>query len=127
MMDNHMKTFSHIAILCAVSAGLISCGKVSDLTPKTAVKPADGTQADIKKPLSNDKTAIAQERPTLEQMTTPRTQAVPANNAELLKRSEPRSDDPFDLPPGNEGNVGKLADDKNHKVKTPNAKKSKPE
>lgn len=36
---------------------------------------------------------------TVDALLTPTPQAVPDRNVELRKRSEPRSSDPFDLPP----------------------------
>ena len=39
------------------------------------------------------------EKPTAEELTTPSTQAQPERRDELLRRSEKRQDDKFDLPP----------------------------
>lgn len=39
------------------------------------------------------------ERPTSEELMTPSTQAQPERSDELLRRSEKRQDDKFDLPP----------------------------
>ncbi|MDZ7894669.1 MAG: hypothetical protein U5M50_06675 [Sphingobium sp.] len=40
-------------------------------------------------------------QPSVDQLLTPSTQARPQRNAELLRKSEPRTEDPFDLPPKN--------------------------
>lgn len=64
-----------------------ACGKVGDLEPRTgnAMPPKAYGQ----------KTAQ-----TADTLTTPSVQARPGRSDELLKRSERRTDDPFDLPPG---------------------------
>ncbi len=64
-----------------------ACGKVGDLEPRTAqsVPP---------------KTYGQSETPTAEALTTASVQARPGRSDELLRRSERRTDDPFDLPPG---------------------------
>lgn len=41
----------------------------------------------------------ATEPPTAQQLVEPSTQARPERNAELLRQSKERDDDPFDLPP----------------------------
>ncbi len=40
--------------------------------------------------------------PTAQDLTTPSTQAQPERNVELLRQSDERKDDPFDLPPERE-------------------------
>ena len=71
-------------------AGLLAaCGKVGDLEPRTgqSMPPkAYGQKAN----------------PTAEVLTTPSVQARPGRSDELLRRSERREDDPFDLAPGEE-------------------------
>jgi hypothetical protein len=64
-----------------------ACGKVGDLEPRTAqsVPPKAYGQT---------------ETPTAEALTTASVQARPGRSDELLRRSERRTDDPFDLPPG---------------------------
>ena len=63
-----------------------ACGKKEDL------KPAAGDPAP---PLP----VGAKRQPTTEELTTPDAQARPARSDELLKRSEQREPDDFDLPP----------------------------
>ena len=67
-----------------------ACGKVADL------KPAPGQSLPVK-PL------MARSTPTPEQLLTPPTYARPERVDELMKRSEPREADPFDLPPPSGG------------------------
>ena len=43
--------------------------------------------------------AMARSTPTFQQLLTPPTQARPTRIDELVTRSKPRPDDPFDLPP----------------------------
>lgn len=45
------------------------------------------------------KPAMAARAPTAEELITPDTQARPERSEELLRRSEERTDDRFDLPP----------------------------
>lgn len=42
----------------------------------------------------------AERAPTPQELMTPSAQARPERNAELLRQSDERKDDPFDLPPG---------------------------
>jgi hypothetical protein len=72
--------------LLAAFAGLGSCGRVADL------KPAPGQALPVK-PL------MAKTTPTAKDLLTRPTYARPDRVDELIKRSEPRSEDPFDLPP----------------------------
>ena len=76
--------------LIAVTLLLGACGKVADL------KPAAGQSLPVK-PL------MARSTPTPEQLLTPPTYARPERVDELMKRSEPREPDPFDLPPPSGG------------------------
>jgi hypothetical protein len=68
---------------------LAACGKVGDLEPRA------GNSLPPK--------AYGQKtEQTAEALTTPSVQARPGRTDELLKRSERREDDPFDVPPGKE-------------------------
>lgn len=77
-----MKTLSTIAIALLLAA----CGKAAPL------KPAAG-EALPAAPYG------ARATPTSEQLLTPTTEARPNRSDELLKRSEERQSDEFDLPP----------------------------
>src|SRR5438105_10356316 len=72
--------------LLAAFAGLGSCGRVADL------QPAPGHALPVK-PL------MARTTPTAKDLLTPPTYARPDRVDELIRRSEPRRADPFDLPP----------------------------
>ena len=76
----------------AVVAG---CGRQVDL------RPAAGQPMPVK-PM------MAKNTPTLEQLLTPPTYARPNRVDELVKRSQPRPTDPFDLPPATGGNAPSL-------------------
>ncbi len=65
---------------------LVACGKAEELKPAPGMTPPP-------------KPASAAIPPTTEQMLTPSSQAQPERVDELLKRSEKREDDRFDLPP----------------------------
>ena len=65
---------------------LAACGNMEPLQPKTG-------QAMPPKP------AMAARAPTTEELLTPPPDARPARQDDGLRRSEERSDDPFDLPP----------------------------
>jgi predicted small lipoprotein YifL len=85
----------------ALLAILAGCGKVGPLEPKA------GQAAPAKVP-GQDKT------PTSDELTTPSVQTRPGRSDELMRRSERRTDDPFDLPPGSDEEKGKdpaLAED----------------
>ena len=73
-----------VVLLSALLLG--ACGQVADL------KPAPGEALPVK-PL------LARTTPTAEQLLTPPTNADPERIDELVKRSEPRKPDRFDLPP----------------------------
>ena len=67
-----------------------------------AVLSACGSKADLKPPAGQPAPAVplgATRAPTTEELTTPDAQARPARSDELLKRSERREPDDFDLPP----------------------------
>ena len=63
---------------------------------------ARGAKEDLK-PAANQPAAVipvgATSAPTTEELTTPDAQARPARSDDLLKRSEKREPDDFDLPP----------------------------
>lgn len=65
------------------------CGKVGDLEPRTG---------NAMPPKAYGQTTAQ----TAEALSTPSVQARPSRTDELLKRSERREDDPFDVPPGQE-------------------------
>ncbi len=74
-----------------VAIGLLAgCGKVADL------KPAPGQPLPVK-PL------MARTTPTASELLTPPPNAHPERVDELMKKSEPRATDPFDLPPPSGG------------------------
>ena len=80
-----MKRLALFAAFC-----LGACGQTADL------KPAPGEPLPVK-PL------LAKATPTAEQLLTPPTNARPRRIDELVKRSEPRRPDRFDLPPPDGG------------------------
>lgn len=73
-------------LVIAAIAALAACGRQADL------KPAPGHALPVK-PL------MARTTPTVEQLLTPPSYARPNRIDELVKRSQPRREDPFDLPP----------------------------
>src|SRR3954447_17299283 len=77
-------------LLLAAALGLAGCGRVAEL------QPAPGHALPIK-PM------MARTTPTVEQLLTPPTYARPDRVDELVKRSQPRAADPFDLPPPSGG------------------------
>ena len=81
-----MATRRLITMTLAATALLGACGSKEDLKPvagqPAAAIPVGATRA-----------------PTTEELTTPDAQARPARSDELLKRSEQREADDFDLPP----------------------------
>lgn len=79
-----MNRASKIASIALLALG--GCGSVGDL------KPAPGASLPVK-PL------MARATPTPEELLTPPPYARPSRIDELMKRSEPRMSDPFDLPP----------------------------
>ncbi|WP_343060367.1 hypothetical protein [Sphingomonas rhizophila] len=76
----------HKILLAGAMLALAACGKVGPL------EPAAGQRLPIK-PL------MAREAPTPEDLLAFDPQARPERVDELLKRSQPRKADPFDLPP----------------------------
>lgn len=79
-----MRKFS--AGLAIVLLGLSACGSRGDLTPPEGQTLPPAVYG-------------AEERPTAEQLLKPSAQARPDRNDELLRKSESRQDDRFDLPP----------------------------
>lgn len=80
---------SRIAAAIILAGTLAACGKVGDLEPRTGQSMP---------PKAYGQKAI----PTADSLTTPSVQARPGRSDELLRRSERREDDPFDLAPGEE-------------------------
>src|SRR5215213_4576134 len=74
-----------VALLLA-TIGLGSCGRVADL------EPAPGKSLPVR-PM------MARTTPTPEDLLTPPPYARPDRVDELIRRSQPREPDPFDLPP----------------------------
>jgi hypothetical protein len=87
-----LRTFAMLRRLVLVLgiAVLTGCGRMAPLTP------AQGEPLPVK-PL------MAQTTPTAEDLLTPPTYADPQRVDELIKRSQPRSVDRFDLPPAGGG------------------------
>lgn len=81
--------FRRAAVVFLIAA-LCGCGRMAPLTP------AQGEPLPVK-PL------MAQTTPTAEDLLTPPTYADPQRVDELIKRSQPRSVDRFDLPPAGGG------------------------
>lgn len=75
-----------LAALCALTLPLAACGKKVDLQPG-AGKTMPVTPAGAPK------------QPTAEELMTPPVQARPERSDEILRRSEQRPTDEFDLPP----------------------------
>lgn len=82
-------------IILVSSVLLAGCGKVADL------KPAPGQSLPVK-PL------MARTTPTPADLLTIPTYAKPSRVDELMKRSEPRPQDPFNLPPPTGGSAPSL-------------------
>ena len=73
-------------IWLAAALGLVGCGREADL------RPAKGESLPVKP-------AMAKTTPTPNELLTIPTYAKPDRIDDLVKRSEPRPQDPFDLPP----------------------------
>ena len=73
-------------LLLAALVAIASCGRVAEL------KPAAGKALPVK-PL------MARTTPTPQELLTPPPYAKPDRVDELVRRSQPRPSDPFDLPP----------------------------
>jgi len=85
-----MKPRRSLLLLAAI--GLGSCGRVADL------KPAPGQSLPVRP-------AMARTTPTAEDLLTPPPYARPDRIDELMRRSQPRRPDPFDLPPPTGGSA----------------------
>lgn len=72
--------------LAAMAAALASCGGRQPLKPVEGQKPPAVPIGGATPPTAQD-------------LTTPTTQERPERGVELMKQSEQREDDPFDLPP----------------------------
>ena len=72
---------------------LSACGKVGDLQPKAGQSMPDKAYGQT-------------EAPGAEELSTPSIQTRPGRSDELMRRSERRRDDPFDLAPGVEADNG---------------------
>ena len=75
-----------VRLVPIIALALAACGRVAPL------RPAEGQSLPIKP-------AMAAATPTPEQLLTPPTFAWPERIDELMKRSQPRRADRFDLPP----------------------------
>ncbi len=75
-----------IALAVSLSLTLSACGG------RVKLKPQEGASMPVKP-------EDVQAQPTVEEMIAPSTQANPKRSDELLRRSEERRDDKFDLPP----------------------------
>ena len=84
--------FARSVLACSVIVLLAGCGRLAPL------EPAEGQPLPVK-PL------MARATPTAEELLTPPTYARPERVDELIKRSQPRESDPFDLPPPAGGSV----------------------
>ena len=84
-----IRKHARIAIAVGLAAALAACGKVGDLEPRTGQSLP---------PKAYGQTS----EQTAETLSTPSVQARPGRSDELLRRSERREDDPFDLAPGAE-------------------------
>ena len=78
-----------VLLVIAIAMTATACGKVGDLEPRASnsLPPKAYGQ-------TTEQTAGV--------LTTPSVQARPGRTDELLKRSDRREDDPFDIPPGEE-------------------------
>ena len=78
-----------VLLIIAIAMTATACGKVGDLEPRTgnSLPPKANGQ------MTAQNAAI---------LSTPSVQARPGRTDELLKRSDRREDDPFDVPPGEE-------------------------
>lgn len=88
-----MTPMRKIAGTALVVLTLSACGKVGDLQPMAG-------QA------MPDKAYGQSEVPGAEELSTPSVQTRPGRSDELMRRSERRRDDPFDLAPGAEADNG---------------------
>ncbi|MBP7952099.1 MAG: hypothetical protein KAZ17_01305 [Sphingorhabdus sp.] len=95
LFDRAFRCGSALILMAAVSA----CGKYGELEPQPGSKGVP--------------TAYGQEKPeTSDVLLTPSAQARPGRNVELLRRSQRRQDDEFDLAPGTEPNKAEKSGEK---------------
>lgn len=80
------KQIRAIALAAGLTALVAACGQTAELKPRA------GHDLPVA-PLGRE------DRPGANALLVPQPQASPARNVELRSRSEPRNDDPFDLPP----------------------------
>ena len=83
------------SLVIAAFVALAGCGRAVDL------RPAPGQALPVK-PM------LARATPTVEELLTPPITARPNRVDELVKRSQPRAADPFDLPPASGGSAPTL-------------------
>ena len=76
-----------MAVVLALGCALAACGKVGDLEPRAG--------QDLPPKVYGQTSGQSAEA-----LSTPSVQARPGRSDELLRRSERREDDPFDLAPG---------------------------
>lgn len=81
-----MRTKRTIVAAALAPLALIACGKAAELKPAAGEALPDAPYG-------------SRETPTATDLLTPTPQARPARSDELLKRSEKRQADEFDLPP----------------------------
>src|SRR6476661_11273219 len=82
-------------IVLATALGLAACGRVAELKPEAG-------HAGPAKPM------MARTAPTVDELLTPPTYARPDRVDELVKKSQPRPGDPFDMPPPSGGSAPSL-------------------
>jgi|SRR3982751_6817068 hypothetical protein len=85
---------SRLLLLAAVLSAA-GCGRVAELKPQAGHSPPA-------KPM------MARTTPTVTELLTPPTYARPDRVDELVKKSQPRANDPFDLPPASGGDAPSL-------------------
>ncbi len=106
-----MNKFGRFSLALSMLA-LAGCGKVGPLEPKAGQAPPEKVFGQAEVPDSNA-------------LMTASEQSRPGRSDELMRRSERRSDDPFDLPPGSDA---KDAQDKGAKAEaTPAEQSTQPE
>jgi hypothetical protein len=79
-----------LLLLLILAVGTAGCGRVAEL------QPAPGHALPVKP-------AMARATPSVSDLLTPPTYARPDRVDELVKKSQPRASDPFDLPPPSGG------------------------
>jgi predicted small lipoprotein YifL len=90
-MNNASKLLTRTAALASLAI-LAACGKYGELEPKSGSKAVP--------------VAYGQEKSeTPDELLKPAVQARPGRSVELLRRSQRRQDDEFDLPPGTQPKV----------------------